>query len=152
MTAWLCTGAADVDHVLHLLWPEPASGRQRAVQGTAALFVLIVTSAMFFSLTALTRAGADYDCGPAAFALVAGPDRQTDRTADCRRAASQRLTTVAGLATLAVIAGAFGTRLLAGSNDAPGADPRDARDRLPSDRSRRPRPPRRRYPYTDPGT
>lgn len=137
--------------MMHLLWPEPASGRQRAVQATAALFVLIVASMMFFSLTALTREGADYDCGPAAFALVAGPDRQTDRTADCRRAASQRLTTVTGLATLAVIAGAFGTRLLEGAPDSRDAGPLDARDRLPSDRSRRPRPPRRRYPYADPG-
>jgi hypothetical protein len=138
--------------MMHLLWPEPASGRQRAAQAVAALFVLIAASTMFLSLTALTGEGADYDCGPAAFALVAGPDRQTDRTADCRRAASQRLTTVAGLATLAVMAGAFGTRLLEGPDGTRDDGPLDARDLLPSDRARRPRPPRRRYPYADSGT
>lgn len=148
MTAWFCTAPADIDGMLHLLWPEPASGRQRVVQGTAALFLLTVMSAMFFSLTALTGAGADYDCGPAAFALVAGPDRQTDRTADCRRAASQRLTTVAGLATLAVIAGAFGTRLLDG---APGSRRADAADRSVYERPRAPRPSRPGVPHTDQG-
>lgn len=136
---------------MHLLWPEAASGRQRAVQAVAALFALIVASTMFISLTALTSEGADYECGPAAFALLAGPDQQSARTADCRRAASQRMTTVAGLVALAWIAGSFGTRLLDGPIDPRRSDPPETGDRLPSERARRPRPPRRRYPYAEPG-
>lgn len=129
--------------MLQLLWPEPMNGRQRAVQGTAAMFVLIVAATMFLSLTTLTRAGADYGCGPATFALLAGPDRQTDQVGDCRRAASQRLTTVVGLATLALLAGSFGTRLLETPQGAE-ADRHDLRDHMPSDRSARARLPRRR--------
>lgn len=136
--------------MVHLLWPEPTSGRQRAVQATAALFVLVVASTMFFSLTALTGRGADYDCGPAAFALVAGPDAQTVTTADCRRAAGQRLTTVVGLVTLFLVAGSVGTRLLDGPIDPRPTGTTDAADQLPSGRSRRARPPRRRYPYAEP--
>lgn len=130
------------------LCPEPSNGRQRAVLATTGMFALIVASAMFFSLSALTRTGAEFDCGPAAFALIAGPGHESAQVADCRRAASQRLTTVSGLVVLAIVGARMGWRLF----DTP--PPRDdlvdePPDRLPRARARSPRPSRQRRPYAD---
>lgn len=111
------------------------------------LFCLIVAATMFLSLTALTDRGADYDCGPAAFALLAGPDVQTVDVADCRRAAGQRLTTVSGLVVLATLGAAWGPRLLATPEPPrPVAPPHDL---LPSDRVPRAHSSRRQRPFSD---
>lgn len=129
-------------------WQAANIRHERAIRGTAMLFSLAVAATMFMSLTALTARGAEYDCGPAAFALFAGPSGQTVDAADCRRAAGQRLTTVTGLVALATVGAILGPRLLAVPAgplplDDHGAEP------LPSERGRPPRPARRRRPFTD---
>ena len=120
--------------------------RQRAILVGAGLVMLIAIATMFLSLTALTDAGADYDCGPAAYAFVAGPAHATDLVADCRTAAAQRFTTVAGLTTLTGIGGLLAALLL----PAPAfmsVDLRGEPTELPDKRARQPRAPRRRHPY-----
>ncbi len=103
---------------------------------------------MFLSLTALTGKGTAYDCGPAAFALMAGPGEQTRNVADCRRAAGQRLTTVTGLVVLATIGASIGPRLLDTADSEPiRAEPMPASRTV--DRSRPPRPTKRRSPFVD---
>jgi hypothetical protein len=129
-------------------WRDADVRHERAIRSVAMLFCLIVAATMFFSLTALTGDGADYDCGPAAFALLAGPADQAADVADCRRAAGQRLTTVSGLVILATFGAAVGPRLLAAP--ATVRSPTDPSPDLPSDgRVRHPRPARRRRPFSD---
>lgn len=129
-------------------WQVANLRHERAIRGTAMLFSLAVAATMFMSLSALTARGAEYDCGPAAFALFAGPGQQTVDAADCRRAASQRLTTVTGLVVLATVGAILGPRLLAIPAAPMPSDDRGAAP-LPSERSRPPRPARRRRPFTD---
>ncbi len=129
-------------------WPSAACRRRRAIRGTALLFSLIVASTMFFSLTATTGNGAAYDCGPAAFALMAGPGEQTRHRANCRRAAGQRLTTVTGLVVLATIGAAIGPRLL-DTNEPEPVRAYPVLDSRAVDRPRHPRPTRRRSPFAD---
>jgi hypothetical protein len=71
----------------------------------------MIASAMFFSLKATNDMGAMVDCGPAAYALFAGPtDPELDH-GDCRRAAWQRMTTVTGLVMLTAVGSSIGGRL-----------------------------------------
>lgn len=111
------------------------------------LFCLIVAATMFMSLTALTARGADYACGPAAFALFAGPDVETVDVADCRRAAGQRLTTVGGLIVLASLGAALGPRLLTTPEPLRTVDP--PHDLLPSGHAPHAPSSRRRRPFSD---
>ncbi len=112
------------------------------------LFCLMASSTMFFSLTAPAGSGAAFDCGPAAFALIAGPGEQTRDAADCRRAAGQRMTTVTGLVALATIGAAIGPPLL-DSNEPEPIRTQPLPDGGPCDRSRQPRSTRRRSPFAD---
>lgn len=83
---------------------------------------LMIASAMFFSLTATNDVGARIDCGPAAYALFAGPaDPEIDH-GDCRREAWQRMTTVTGLVGLTVIGSSIGVRL---ARTPPGSRPHE---------------------------
>ncbi|CAN5753748.1 hypothetical protein BH23ACT10_BH23ACT10_13520 [soil metagenome] len=128
-------------------WPDASVRQERAIRGTAMLFCLIVAATMFASLTALTARGADYDCGPAAFALFAGPDAQTTDVADCGRAAGQRLTTVGGLIVLAMLGATLGPRLLTTPEPPRAIEP--PYDLLPSDRVPRAHSSRRQRPFSD---
>lgn len=92
-------------------WADRLNGRQRVVHALATVIGLMIASAMFFSLKATNEIGAMVDCGPAAYALFAGPaDPELDQ-GDCRRAAWQRMTTVTGLVMLTVIGSSMGVRL-----------------------------------------
>lgn len=120
--------------------------RQRAILVGAGLAMLLAASTMFLSLDALTAAGADYDCGPAAYAFVAGPSAATDLVADCRTAAAKRLTTVTGLSMLTGVGGLLAALLLPAP--APHGAFRDQQPvELPEKRARQARRPRRRHPY-----
>jgi hypothetical protein len=92
-------------------WAERLNGQQRAVHAIATVIALTIASSMFFSIKAATAIGGEYDCGPAAYALVAGPTEQDAEQGDCHTAASKRLTTVAGLIVLTVIGSQIGVRL-----------------------------------------
>lgn len=92
-------------------WAERLNGRQRAVHAAATVLGLLIASTMFFGSEATTATGAEFDCGPAAYALLAGPERQTAEHGDCETAARKRLTTVAGLIVLTVIGSQIGSRL-----------------------------------------
>lgn len=92
-------------------WTERLNGQQRAVHAVATVIGLTIASAMFFSIKAETAVGGEFDCGPAAYALVAGPASQDAEQGDCRTAAGKRLTTVAGLIVLTVIGSNIGARL-----------------------------------------
>ena len=92
-------------------WADRLNGRQRAVHSFATAIGLMIASAMFFSLKATNDMGARIDCGPAAYALFAGPaDSELDH-GDCRREAWQRMTTVTGLVMLTVVGSTIGSRL-----------------------------------------
>lgn len=119
--------------------------RQRAILVTTGAIVLLAVASMFLSLTALTAAGADHDCGPAAYALVVGPDRATELVANCRTAAAQRLTTALGLGTLTAVGGVLAALLLPAPDAVPPAE--QAPSTLPANRARQERPPRRRHPF-----
>lgn len=120
--------------------------RQRAILVSAGLVMLLAAATMFLSLDAVTAAGADYDCGPAAYALVAGPSEVTALVADCRTAAAKRLTTVIGLAVLTAVGGVLAALLLPAPERYPGALDQQPGE-LPEKRARQARRPRRRHPY-----
>lgn len=134
--------------MVHRLWAVPVNRRQLAIKATAMVFSLIVASTMFFTITALTATGDEYDCGPAAYALFAGPSVQTNEVADCQMHAQRRLTTVVGLVVLACIGSAMGWRLF----DTPIADRRHVEPRerpLPDDLDRLGRRPRNKRLHAD---
>lgn len=83
--------------------------------------MLLAAAGMFLSLTALTAAGRSrlraYRPTPSSSAR----DHATDRVADRRTAAAQRLTPVAGLGTLATIGGALAALLLPSPDATPPA-------------------------------
>lgn len=92
-------------------WAERLNGQQRLVHALATVIALTIASAMFFSIKATTAVGGEFDCGPAAYALVAGPEYEDGEKGDCRTAASKRLTTVTGLIVLTIIGSHIGARL-----------------------------------------
>lgn len=92
-------------------WAERLNGQQRLVHALATVVALTIASAMFFSIKAATAVGGEFECGPAAYALVAGPTHQDAEQGDCRTAATKRLTTVTGLIVLTIIGSHIGARL-----------------------------------------
>jgi hypothetical protein len=92
-------------------WAERLNPRQRAVHSVATAVGLIIASTMFFSIRAPTSLGGEYDCGPAAYALFAGPSAEHPEQGNCRSAAGERLTTVSGLLMLTVIGSYIGGQL-----------------------------------------
>lgn len=104
---------ADLWGMYRSFWAERLNGRQRGVYAVAMTFGLIIASAMFFELDAPTGNGGEYDCGPTAYALLAGPVVETAAQADCQTAALQRTTTVSGLLLLSAMGAAMGARLVA---------------------------------------
>jgi hypothetical protein len=113
VSAAACLHRMPADHagMRVISWADRLNGRQRAVHSFATAIGLMIASAMFFSLRATNDMGALIDCGPAAYALFAGPaDSELDH-GDCRREAWQRMTTVTGLVGLTVIGSSIGVRL-----------------------------------------
>ena len=102
-------------------WALRLNGRQRVVHAVATVLALIIASTMFFGIKAPTAIGGEFDCGPAAYALLAGPERSTTDEGDCQAAAGKRLTTVIGLIALTLVGGHIGVRL----SQAPFHDARD---------------------------
>lgn len=92
-------------------WVERLNSQQRLVHALATVIAITIASAMFFSIKAPTAIGGEFDCGPAAYALFAGPAHEDAEVGDCRTAASKRLTTVIGLIVLTVIGSHIGARL-----------------------------------------
>lgn len=89
-------------------WAAQLNGRQRTVHSLSTVLALLIASSMFFGLSAPTTTGVEFDCGPAAYALIAGPDHATVEHGDCGTAASKRLTTAVGLIGLTIIGSALG--------------------------------------------
>jgi hypothetical protein len=92
-------------------WADRLNGRQRTVYSFATAIALLIASTMFFSITTVNEVGVPYECGPAAYALLAGPDDEDPERGDCQTAARQRLTTVSGLILLIIIGSHIGSRL-----------------------------------------